>query len=151
MSATKRILITEDQETERIALREILKVEPNWMVTETTNGQEALDLLCDGLRPNVCLVDLRMPKVDGLQMLQRMRRDPVLRDIRVVITSSTRDKDTIVALAKLKISGYLLKPYNAEKTIATLRPLLDSVAANPALFANKSHIHAKGEIHLSTD
>jgi CheY-like chemotaxis protein len=135
MNVTKRILITEDQETERIALREILRGESAWEITETKDGQEALDLLCDGLRPDVCLIDLRMPKVDGLQMLQRMRRDPLLRDIKVIITSSSRDKDTIVALARLKISGYLLKPYNAEKTFAALRPVLASVTANPALFS----------------
>ena len=135
MNVTKRILITEDQETERTALREILKAEPGWELTEANDGQAALDLLCDGLRPDVSLIDLRMPKVDGLQMLQRMRRDPMLRDLKVIITSSSRDKDTIVALAKLKISGYLLKPYSAEKTFAALRPVLDSATANPALFS----------------
>ncbi len=135
MNVTKRILIAEDQETERTALREILRNEHGWEITEAKDGQEAIDLLCDGLRPDVCLLDLRMPRMDGLQMLQRMRRDPQLRDIKVIITSSSRDKDTIVALAKLKISGYLLKPYNTEKTIATIRPVLDSVVANPALYS----------------
>jgi CheY-like chemotaxis protein len=135
MNTTKRILIAEDQETERTALREILKIEPSWIVTETKDGQEAMDLLCDGHLPDVCLLDLRMPRMDGLQMLQRMRRDPLLRNIKVVITSSSRDKDTIVALAKLKISGYLLKPYTSEKTLAALRPVLERVAANPAMFS----------------
>jgi CheY-like chemotaxis protein len=135
MNVTKRILIAEDQETERTALREILKDERGWDITEAKDGQEAIDLLCDGFRPDVCLLDIRMPRMDGLQMLQRMRRDPMLRDIKVIITSSSRDKDTIMALAKLKISGYLLKPYSAEKTLAALRPVLDSVVANPALFS----------------
>ena len=135
MNVTKRILIAEDQETERTALREILRAEPGWEITETKDGQEAMDLLCDGFQPDVCLLDLRMPKMDGLQMLQRMRRDPLLRDIKVVITSGNRDKDTIVALAKLKIAGYILKPYSAEKTLATLRPVVASLTANPALFS----------------
>jgi len=134
MNVTKRILIAEDQETECTALREILKVEPGWDVTMAKDGQAAMDVLCDGLHPDVCLLDLRMPRMDGLQMLQRMRRDPSLRDIKVIVTSGTRDKETIIALAKLSISGYLLKPYNAEKTLATLRPVLASVAANPTLY-----------------
>ncbi|MFT3781676.1 MAG: response regulator [Nibricoccus sp.] len=134
MNATKRILIAEDQETEYAALREILKAEPGWDVTLAKDGQEAMDILCDGFKPDVCLLDLRMPRMDGLQMLQRMRRDPMLRDIRVVVTSGSRDKDTIVALAKLNISGYLLKPYNAEKTLATIRPLIASSGANPTLY-----------------
>lgn len=134
MNTTKRILIAEDQETECAALREILKAEPGWEVTATKDGQEAIDLLCDGLRPDLCLLDLRMPRLDGLEMLKRMRRDPQLRDIKVVVASGTRDKDTIVALAKLSISGYLLKPYNADRTLATLRPLLASTGANPTLY-----------------
>jgi len=134
MNITKRILIAEDQETERTALRAILKAEPGWDITETKDGQEAIDLLADGLRPDICLLDLRMPRLDGLEMLKRMRRDPQLRDIKVVVASGTRDKDTIVALAKLSISGYLLKPYNAEKTLATLRPLLASASADPTLY-----------------
>jgi CheY-like chemotaxis protein len=134
MNVTKRILIAEDQETECAALREILKAEPGWDVTLAKDGQAAMDVLCDGFHPDVCLLDLRMPRMDGLQMLQRMRRDPVLRDIKVVVTSGTRDKETILALAKLSISGYLLKPYNAEKTLATIRPLLASAGANPTLF-----------------
>lgn len=134
MNITKRILIAEDQETESAALKEILKAEPGWDITLSRDGQEAMDMLCDGFRPDVCMLDLRMPRVDGLQMLQRMRRDPMLRDIKVIITSGTRDKDTIIALAKLNISGYLLKPYNPEKTLATLRPLLASISANPTLY-----------------
>lgn len=135
MNPTKRILIAEDQETERTALRAILKAEPGWEVTEVKDGQEAMDLLCDGFRPDVCLLDLRMPRVDGLEMLRRMRRDPLLRDIKVVVASGSRDKETIVSLAKLAISGYLLKPYNPEKTLATLRPLVASVGADPTLYA----------------
>jgi CheY-like chemotaxis protein len=135
MIITRRILIAEDQETERTALREILCVEPNWELIPTKDGQEAMDRLCEGHRPDVCLVDIRMPRMDGFEMLQRIRRDPLLRDLKVIITSSNRDKDTIVALAKLKISGYLLKPYNVVKTLAMLRSVLDSAVADPALFS----------------
>ncbi len=135
MNITKRILIAEDEQTERTALREILKAEPGWDIMETQDGQAAMDLLCDGLRPDVCLLDLRMPRMDGLQMLQRMRHDPLLRNIKVIITSANRDKDIIVALTRLKISGYLLKPYTADKTLASIRTVLDSIVANPALFS----------------
>lgn len=134
MITTKRILIAEDQETECTALKEILKAEPGWDITVSKDGQEAMDMLCDGFHPDICLLDIRMPKVDGLQMLQRIRRDPLLRSLKVIVTSGTRDKETILALARLNISGYLLKPYNAEKTLAMLRPLLASTGADPSLF-----------------
>ena len=47
----KKIFIVDDDDIERTALKEILKAEPDWQVTEASDGQQALDLLCDGLRP----------------------------------------------------------------------------------------------------
>jgi CheY-like chemotaxis protein len=62
-----------------------------------------------------------MPQLDGRALLARIREDPALRDLRVVIISSAQDREEIVALARLQISGYLLKPFDATKVKATLR------------------------------
>jgi DNA-binding NarL/FixJ family response regulator len=124
----KKIFIVDDDDIERTALKEILKAEPDWQVTEACDGQQALDLLCDGLRPHLSLFDLRMPKIDGLELLQRVRRDPALKQLPVAISSATRDRDTVIAFSKLGISGYLLKPYVADKVLAILR---QTIAALP--------------------
>ena len=121
-------MLVDDQEIERTALRTILATETNWAVTEAADGQVALDVLCSELRPQLCLVDLRMPNVDGLEFLQRVRRDPNLRGLKVMITSASRDRSTIVELAKLGIEGYLLKPYDPEKTLAVMRPVMAQFA-----------------------
>lgn len=120
----KNIFIVDDDDLERTALKEILKAEPDWQLIEATDGQQALDLLCDGLRPHLCLFDLRMPKIGGLELLQRIRRDPALKQLHVAIASATRDRDTVIALSKLGISGYLLKPYAGDKVLATLRQII---------------------------
>ena len=124
----KKIFIVDDNEIERTALKEILKAEPDWQVTEAIDGQQALDLLCDGFRPHLSLFDLRMPRIEGPELLQRVRRDPALKQLPVAITSATRDRDTVIALSKLGISGYLLKPYVADKVLAILR---QTIAALP--------------------
>ncbi len=121
---SKRILLIDDQEIERAALRTILAQEPDWVVTEAGDGEAALDQLCNGPRPQLCLVDLRMPKVDGLEFLRRVRRDPDFRLLKVIVISASRDRTTIVELAKLGIEGYILKPFDAQRTLATLRPVL---------------------------
>jgi CheY-like chemotaxis protein len=121
---SKKILLVDDQEIERTALRTILAAEPNWTVSEADDGATALDLLCTGFRPQLCLVDLKMPHVDGLEFLRRVRRDPDLRGLKVMITSASRDRGTIIELAKLGIEGYLLKPYAPEKTLAVVRPVM---------------------------
>ena len=129
----KRILIIDDDEVSRTTLREIFKAEPTWEIVEASNGQQALDLLCDGLHPDLCLVDLVMPEVGGIELLRRIRRDPTLRALRAAVVSGSRDKDQIVALAQLNISGYILKPFDPAKTLATLQQLLAPSAANPHL------------------
>lgn len=135
MKTSRTILIADDQQIDRTALRDILRAEPSWGVVEAPDGQQAMDMLCQGRMPDVCLLDLNMPRVSGLEALQRIRRDPLLRDLKVVITSGSRDKDMIVTLARLKISGYVLKPYDSGKIMAALKPLLDAGPADPSLFA----------------
>lgn len=124
---SKTILLVDDQEIERTALRTILATEPSWIVTEAGDGYEALDQLCSKVHPQLCVVDLRMPKVDGLEFLRRVRRDPDLRGIKVIITSATRDRNSIIELAKLGIDGYILKPFQPEKTMALIRPVMDAL------------------------
>jgi CheY-like chemotaxis protein len=128
-----KILLADDDKIERTALRELIGAQPNLEIVEVEDGQAALDALCDGLKPDLCILDIRMPKIDGIELLQRIRRDPLLRALKVVMTSATRDRDTILALAKLQIAGYLLKPYDAAKTRAVLQPFLAAANANPQL------------------
>jgi CheY-like chemotaxis protein len=127
-----KLLIAEDEEIERKALRDILSQEPGVELVLTPDGQEALDLLCGGLRPQLCLIDIRMPRLDGLQLLQRIRRDPLLRELQVVISSANRDRNVILAFAQLGISGYLLKPYDPEKVRALFHKLCGSPVAATA-------------------
>jgi len=128
-----KILLADDDKIERTALRELIGDQPNVEIVEVENGQAALDVLCDGLKPDLCIFDIRMPHVDGIELLQRMRRDPILRGLKVVMTSASRDRETIVTLAKLQIAGYLLKPYDPAKSRAVLQPLFAAAAANPQL------------------
>lgn len=129
----KKILLVDDDPVACTALRELLRAEPTWELIEIANGQTALDRLCDGLKPDLCLLDLQLPGLSGLELLQRIRRDPLLRPLRVAIVSGSRDKDQILALAGLQVSAYLLKPFNAVKVLANLRPLLATAGADPLL------------------
>jgi len=127
-----KILIADDDQVSRMALKDIVGCPHGWEITEVDDGEMAMEKLCDGLKPDLCIFDIKMPRLDGLQLLQRIRRDPLLKSLKVLMTSSTRDRDTIIALSKLQISGYLLKPYDTTKARAILEPLFPSLA-NPAL------------------
>ena len=147
----KKILVADDDELERAALVDILKTEPDWQVTIANDGQMALNALCDGLRPQLCLFDVRMPKIGGLELLQRMRRDPSLKELHVAVTSATRDRDTIIALSKLRIDGYLLKPYDAPKILATVQQIMAAIPVVDAPVALVRNLLAKTVLVVEDD
>lgn len=118
-----KMLLVDDDPVSRLALREIFGPPIGWEVIESSDGEQALDLLNKGLKPDFCVIDLMMPKMGGIELLTRLRNDPLFQNIRAVVTSSTRDRDTIISLARLQVSGYLLKPFDEAKTKATLLPL----------------------------
>lgn len=131
-----KILLVDDDKIERTALCELIGESPNIEVIQMDSGQAALDALCDGLKPELCIFDIRMPGLGGVELLQRIRRDPLLRNLKVLMTSASRDRDTILTLAKLQIVGYLLKPYDQAKSRAVLQPLLAAAASAQKMAKN---------------
>jgi CheY-like chemotaxis protein len=129
---SKCILIAEDNAADRTALGDILRALPDCECVETEDGQAAWQRLRAGLRPDLCVFDIQMPGLDGAQLLANIRRDPSMTALKVVFASSVRDRDTVMKLAQLRISGYLLKPYDPAKTRALVTPLLGSPPAAPA-------------------
>jgi two-component system chemotaxis response regulator CheY len=121
---TTRILLAEDNAIERTALTEILRGRSDCEITEAEDGQAAWDLLHGGFRPNLCITDLRMPRMDGRQLIEKVRSDPALAGLKVVVASTVRDRETIIALARWRINGYLLKPFDPEKTRVVLNQVM---------------------------
>jgi two-component system, chemotaxis family, chemotaxis protein CheY len=116
-----KILLADDDAISRAVLKDILKAEPSWEIIEAPDGLAAWDLLDKGLNPVLCVIDIKMPGLDGAELVQKMRSSPHLRDLPVIIISSVRNRETILALAKLGISGYLMKPFAAVRVMKTLR------------------------------
>lgn len=121
-----KLLLVDDDDTERAVLRDILRAQAPWEITEATNGSEAFELLTNNYEPDAAIFDVRMPEVDGVQLLTMVREEPMTRGLKVVMTSSGRDREIIMTIGKLGISGYLLKPYDTQKTTASLNQFLGS-------------------------
>ena len=110
------ILLVEDDELDVISVQRTLKkLEAGYELYTAYNGKEALNLLSGAnptVLPDVILLDLNMPKMNGIEFLKIMRKDERLRDIKVfVITTSAETVDRDVA-EQLGISGYIIKPLN---------------------------------------
>lgn len=96
------------------------------------DGAEALDFLFDQgaysgriaeKRPKVVLLDLKLPKVDGLEVLRAIRADPRTRVMPVVILTSSREDRDIVESYALGVNSYIVKPVDFERFAEAVRTL----------------------------
>lgn len=123
-----RVVIADDQEIVRSGIRMILEAHGIDVVGEATDGREAIDL-AQRLRPDVCLVDIRMPKVDGLEVTRVLAGDGAADPIPVVVVT-TFDLDEYVQQAIHNgASGFLLKDAGP----ALLVEAVNAAAAGDAL------------------
>ena len=114
-----RILIADDHRIVRQGLRLILETEPDFEVAgEASDGAQAVKL-CQELKPDVVLMDLRMPNVDGLTAIERLRRDQP--EIAVVILTTFNEDELMFRGLQAGARGYLLKDTERSTLFETLR------------------------------
>ena len=125
------ILLVEDNphdvELTLLALRESHVTNPVHVVRD---GAEALEFIfCTGAyasrnmnnTPKVILLDLKLPKVDGLEVLRRVKSDPRTAKIPVVVLTSSREERDIVESYQLGVNSYIVKPVDFEQFTAAVR------------------------------
>jgi CheY-like chemotaxis protein len=117
----KFILLVEDDYVDAISFeRAINKLNIHPEVKIARNGRDALDML-QGIgkekiprMPDVIILDLNMPRMNGLEFLQELRATPALKSLPVFITTTSGDDTDMISARKLGISGYIIKPLNFE-------------------------------------
>ncbi len=117
----KTILVVEDDGATRESLGLILGAQ-GYGVLGAANGQEALGLLRSGPHPNLILLDLMMPVMDGWQFRREQERDAALAAIPVVVLSA--DGSVRQKAAALHATDYLQKPVEVESLLETIQKLL---------------------------
>ena len=127
------IMLVEDDDGHRLLIRENLRsggiVND---IVEIRNGQEALDYLtrrgayqdpATSPRPGLILLDIKMPKVDGYAVLKRIKTDPALRVIPVLMLTSTDDQGEVNRCYALGANSYVVKPIQYEAFQSCVRAL----------------------------
>jgi len=114
-----RIVIADDQALFREGLRTLLSTRPDMdVVGEAANGSDAVALV-EQLRPSVVLMDLRMPKVDGIQATARLReRCP---EIPVLVLTTFDDDANLFGALRAGAVGYLLKDVSSETLVSAIQ------------------------------
>jgi two-component system, cell cycle response regulator len=109
-----RILIVDDTALNRAILGRALHGQGHEVV-EAGNGRAALEVLAaaGGRSIDVVLLDIEMPEMDGYETLRRMKADPGLRDLPVIVISAVDELESIVRCIEMGAADYLPKPFNA--------------------------------------
>jgi DNA-binding NarL/FixJ family response regulator len=128
---TIRVLLVDDQELVRTGFRMILADEPDIeVVGEAGDGAAAIDA-ARRLHPDVVVMDIRMPVLDGVEATRRLVRDRALPDARVLVLTTFDADEYVVEALRAGASGFLLKDVTPSDFVAALRV----VAAGDALLA----------------
>jgi CheY-like chemotaxis protein len=118
------ILLVEDSpEDLEMTQRALRKINLGNCVHVARDGAEAVDFIfCEGEfatrriedTPKLILLDLKLPKVDGLEVLQRIKSDTRTQNIPVVVLTSSKEQEDVVRSYKLGVNSYIVKPVNFE-------------------------------------
>lgn len=132
MSELKRILLVEDSANDvALSLAALEEIHLANEVVVVRDGQQALDFLrrkgefagrTDG-NPAVVLLDLKLPKVDGIEVLTQVKNDPELKSIPVVMLTSSREERDLANSYGLGVNAYVVKPVAFPDFVSALKEL----------------------------
>jgi DNA-binding NarL/FixJ family response regulator len=119
---TVRVLVADDHELARSGLRAMLAAEPDLrIVGEVSNGREALER-CRLLHPDVVMMDVRMPDMDGLAATRAIKSE--MPEVAVIILTMHENRDYLLEALKVGAAGYLLKDASQAEVAGALRAVV---------------------------
>ncbi len=119
---SKRILVVEDQPDNRQIIRDMLST-TDYEVAEAENGEEALAAVAKQ-RPDLILMDIQLPVLDGYEATRRIKADPALRSIPIIAVTSYALSGEAEKAREAGCDDYLPKPYSPRELLAKIRQYL---------------------------
>jgi len=114
-----RILVVEDQEDNRQILRDLL-ASVDYEMIEAENGEEALAAVAEH-RPDLILMDIQLPIMDGYEATRRIKADPSTRGIPVIVVTSYALSGDELKARDAGCDAYVTKPYSPRQLLAKIR------------------------------
>jgi two-component system response regulator len=131
-SSVEILLVEDNPQDLALTQRALRKANLTNRIHIARDGAEALDFIfCEGAyaqrkiedTPKVILLDLKLPKVDGLEALKRIKGDPRTRRIPIVVLTSSKEQSDVVRSYELGVNSYIVKPVNFEGFVAAVQDL----------------------------
>jgi DNA-binding response OmpR family regulator len=126
---TMKVLSVDDSRTIRMIVSKAFK-SYDCEVFEAENGLEGLDLTAKQ-KPDLIILDITMPVMTGIEMLSKLKQNPELKHIPVIMLTAESGKDHVMQIVKMGVTDYIVKPFKGEqlieraKSILSLKPHLD--------------------------
>ena len=131
-TAVEILLVEDNLQDLELALRALRKANLANHIHVARDGAEALEFIfCEGAYaerkiespPKLILLDLKLPKVDGLEVLRRIKGDPRTKTIPVVVLTSSKEQNDVVNSYELGVNSYIVKPVNFERFVEAVQQL----------------------------
>ena len=132
-----KVLVVDDDVVSRMMLMHQVDGCVRAEILEAEDGLEAWQLLAGGLRPDIVFCDLRMPRLDGLGLLARLREDAATAKIPFVLVSAATDAGTLEQAGRLGADGTIAKPFRKDDVRAQLDRLLTAAGEDPQVVARR--------------
>jgi CheY-like chemotaxis protein len=132
INAVEILLVEDSEEDLELALRALTKSHLANRIAVARDGLEAVEFIfCEGPHagrriedtPKVILLDLKLPKIDGLEVLQRLKDDARTRHIPVVVLTSSKEQSDVLKSYRLGVSSYIVRPVNFESFTAAVQQI----------------------------
>ena len=119
---SKRILVVEDQPDNRQIIRDLLAA-TDYELTEAENGEQALAAVAKQ-RPDLILMDIQLPIMDGYEATRRIKADPAMRSVPIIAVTSYALSGEEQKARAAGCDGYVTKPYSPRLLLARIREFL---------------------------
>ena len=120
----KRILVVEDDNDLNMLLRLMMKIkQEDWELNSATTGPEALKQ-AEQIDPDLVLLDIMLPEMSGMEVLQRLRADPRWSDLKIVMLTALSDAGTREQAMALGATDYWTKPFTPTELLERLQSVL---------------------------
>jgi DNA-binding NarL/FixJ family response regulator len=141
---TNRVVIAEDQPLMRAAMRDCIDIEPDLTVVGEAGDGETAVQLAEHLRPDVVVMDVRMPGMDGIEATRRITALPTGPRVRVLMMTTFDVDEYIIDALRAGASGFIVKDSTPEELVQAIRVIADGQAQlSPSVTRRVLDLHAR--------
>ncbi len=126
MRNSKPVLLVEDDSVDAMTVKRAFKdLDIANPLVRTLNGEEALEYLKneENEKPSIIILDLNMPRMNGLEFIQAIKADDTLKKIPIVVLTTSQEERDKLESFKLSVAGYMLKSIDYKKFVETIKAI----------------------------